>query len=75
MVIVIDLEGGLIQNVIGSASPTTEVFIRDYDIEGCDDEQLTEDSKGNQYVSIHPTVELSFEKVKEVVINHFLSLY
>lgn len=53
--IVIRLEGGLVQEVYTDLTDLEDVEVRDYDVEGADEDDLEEDSFG-EYSEGHPIV-------------------
>jgi len=55
--IIIRLEGGLVQEVLTDvpADELEDVEVRDYDVEGADEDELEEDSNGF-YAGSHPIV-------------------
>lgn len=48
LVVTITVEGGVVQDV--EVPPGVRVIVKDYDVEGMDEDRMTKDEDGNEYV-------------------------
>lgn len=48
LTVTITVEGGVVQHI--DLPPGVRAVVKDYDIDGCDESDLTEDENGDEYV-------------------------